>query len=190
LQQPNYILDGFSSRLREIMAARRVSQANLAAATGVTQAAVSKWLNGSIPKGDQLYKIARTLLVRMEWLISGEPPIFPSLALWGQGFFVATGDQIPEQGDWVASEFSEIENPDGLKFACPRLFRFEFLSPEHPLSLSKAGQVSYYKQFQAASYEERLQMLRLGNEWSAIFSQRLLNGFCTKMRIDLGLPED
>ncbi len=172
------------------MAVRRVNQASLASAIGVTQAAVSKWLNGSIPKGDQLYRLARALGARMEWLISGETPIFPSLAVWGKGFFVATGDQPPERGDWVAGEFSEIENPDGLKFVCPRLSRFEFLAPDHPLSLTKAAQVNFYQQFKSASYEERLKMLSLGSEWSAIFSQRLLNAFCTKMRIDLGLPED
>lgn len=172
------------------MAARRVNQASLASTIGVTQAAVSKWLNGSIPKGDQLHRLARALLVRMEWLISGETPIFPSIAVWGKGFFVATGDQPLEQRDRIAGEFAEPENPEDLKFHCPRLFRFEFLPQEHPLSLTKDGQLNFYRQFKASNYEERIKMLSLGNEWSGIFSQRLLNGFCTKMRIDLGLPED
>ncbi len=48
------------------------TQVDLAERIGVTQAAVSKWINGTVPKGDQLLAVAQTLGVDMEWLLTGK----------------------------------------------------------------------------------------------------------------------
>jgi transcriptional regulator with XRE-family HTH domain len=54
------------------MKRRGLTQIELAAKTGVTQAAISKWLNGTVPKGDQLLALAGSLGVTMEWLLTRE----------------------------------------------------------------------------------------------------------------------
>lgn len=56
------------------MVAAGMNQADLALKAGVSQAAVSKWLKGTIPKGDQLHAIAISLFVTMEWLLTGQNP--------------------------------------------------------------------------------------------------------------------
>ena len=38
----------------------------------MTQAAVSRWINGAIPQGDRLHAAASALGVKMEWLLTGE----------------------------------------------------------------------------------------------------------------------
>jgi len=48
-----------------------VKQAELAAAVGVTQGAVSGWCGGAIPKGDQLYQLAQFFGVSMESMLAG-----------------------------------------------------------------------------------------------------------------------
>lgn len=49
-----------------------LTQKALADKIGISQAAISKWLNGSIPRGDQLALAATTLGVSMEWLLTGD----------------------------------------------------------------------------------------------------------------------
>jgi len=48
------------------------TQAQIADATNSSQATVSGWLNGSIPRGDALYKLSKVLRIRMEYLLMGE----------------------------------------------------------------------------------------------------------------------
>lgn len=49
-----------------------LTQKSLGEKIGVSQTAVSKWLNGSIPRGDQLMITASCLNVTMEWLLTGQ----------------------------------------------------------------------------------------------------------------------
>ena len=51
----------FGERLNSLLKARDLKQAKVAASLGVTQAAVSRWLNGSVPGGDTLVALARLL---------------------------------------------------------------------------------------------------------------------------------
>ena len=62
----------FSDNLQNAMDQNNLHQAGLASKVGVTQASVSKWLNGSIPRGDQLHLVSSALGVSMEWLLTGE----------------------------------------------------------------------------------------------------------------------
>lgn len=59
-----------------------LTQADLADKVGVTQAAVSKWLKGTVPKGDQLLAVSRTLGVRMEWLLTGKGLMASGFEVW------------------------------------------------------------------------------------------------------------
>lgn len=54
------------------MKARDITQDALASATGVSQPAVGRWLQGSIPAGDTLFRIAAFFDVQMESLLGGE----------------------------------------------------------------------------------------------------------------------
>ena len=56
------------------MGSKGVKQADLAGILKISQAAVSKWMNGSIPKGDQLYAVSNYFKVPMEWLLTGKGP--------------------------------------------------------------------------------------------------------------------
>lgn len=51
------------------MRERELTQAGLAEALGVTQGAVSGWCGGAIPKGDQLFALARFFGVTMEAML-------------------------------------------------------------------------------------------------------------------------
>jgi transcriptional regulator with XRE-family HTH domain len=68
----------FSQNLRNSMEASCLTQKALAEKIGVSQAAISKWLNGSIPRADQLALAATALGVSMEWLLIGEPDPNPA----------------------------------------------------------------------------------------------------------------
>lgn len=72
MQDENTTKVVFSTRLRAAMDSNGLTQADLAGAIGLSQAAVSKWLKGSIPSGDQLFKASLRLGVTMEWLLGGD----------------------------------------------------------------------------------------------------------------------
>lgn len=56
-----------------------LNQVALARKINVSQTAVSKWISGSIPRGDQLLSIAEALGTSMEWLMrGGDTPPNPS----------------------------------------------------------------------------------------------------------------
>lgn len=59
-------------RLRTEMKRLKVTQEALAAATGVSQGAVSGWLKNSPPGSDKLAKIASHLNLTVWWLLKGE----------------------------------------------------------------------------------------------------------------------
>jgi transcriptional regulator with XRE-family HTH domain len=70
----------FADRLRACMEApKKISQQELAAACSMTQATVSRLLNGQEPKSRDLLAIARFFQVPMEWLMTGENPSFENV---------------------------------------------------------------------------------------------------------------
>jgi transcriptional regulator with XRE-family HTH domain len=63
----------FGERLYSEMERARLKQADLANAAGCSQAAISRYLNGRIPKAAELYALSKLLGVSMEWLLMGGP---------------------------------------------------------------------------------------------------------------------
>lgn len=153
----------------------------LAGVVGVTQAAVSNWLKGSIPKGDQLLVMARALGVTMEWLLTGSAPKYPGIAIWKDGFFLATGED-----DYEPEELEDAQDTDSTqKTSRVRYFKFEFLPPDHALGIPLEQQRLFYEKFKAAPEAERLEMLSLRGDVTRLFTTRILTAFETTMRLDL-----
>jgi transcriptional regulator with XRE-family HTH domain len=65
----------YSARLRAALLARRMSNAELAAATDSSHAAVANWLtHGSVPYRPMLNRVCAVLGIRAEWLVDGVGP--------------------------------------------------------------------------------------------------------------------
>lgn len=63
----------FSENLKQVMKIQRVTQLALAANTGISQAAISRYIKGiSSPGAKELYAIASALSVSMDYLWTGE----------------------------------------------------------------------------------------------------------------------
>lgn len=80
-------VQGFQrERLDQILAARRLTQVQLASMVDVSPATISKWRNGSqLPERDALERLARTVNVTPEWFVKSvsaklSPPLFRSNA--------------------------------------------------------------------------------------------------------------
>lgn len=67
------VLDGqkVAMRIQRLMKALNLNQQQLAEQLGITQPAISKYLQGRIPPADVLYNLARMSQVSMEWILTG-----------------------------------------------------------------------------------------------------------------------
>lgn len=63
---------GFAERLKQILEENHLSQIDLAGKIGVSQAAVSLWLRGTVPSRRRIEKIAIYLGLNENWLERGE----------------------------------------------------------------------------------------------------------------------
>lgn len=88
----------FSERLRALMKERKITQLILSQRVGVSQGAVSGWLNGALPKMDKLVTIAQVLGVAVEDLINVEGL---RDAIQSADKFAARVAETPEQQDAV-----------------------------------------------------------------------------------------
>lgn len=69
MQQENNRFQIFSSRLREAMKRKSLTQKQLEAISGVTQSSISAYIRGEMePKISVFYQLSVTLDVPMEWL--------------------------------------------------------------------------------------------------------------------------
>jgi phage repressor protein C with HTH and peptisase S24 domain len=68
------VADSFKSRLAQAMKAKGMNQPRLAAASGVAQGLISKYVNGRLPETDKLSSLANALGVTMNWLWTGHDP--------------------------------------------------------------------------------------------------------------------
>ncbi len=62
----------FSERLAALMAERNLKQVELSEAVSVSPATVFKWLNGTLPRSGELYRLAKFFGRKMEWFLEGE----------------------------------------------------------------------------------------------------------------------
>ena len=93
MQQLNTTIVVFADRLSALMQKRKVTQAQLAQEFRVSQAAVSKWLKGTVPSGETLVRLAHFFGVTAEELVGldssrqpkGKPPIGQLIAQSGAG---------------------------------------------------------------------------------------------------------
>ena len=69
MQQKNNTLVVFAGQLRALMQERKVTQVRLAQEFRVSQAAVSKWLKGTVPSGETLVRLAHFFGVTPEELV-------------------------------------------------------------------------------------------------------------------------
>lgn len=114
----------FADRLNAAMTAANVSQAQLAAAIGVSQPAVQKMTSGKTQGSKKILEIAVALGVRAEWLSSGEGPMHTESPVPHH-----PDSTIPPEREWVGVkawdkstpvEDDEVEVPflKDIEFAC------------------------------------------------------------------------
>ncbi len=67
------VLDGdkVAQRIQRLMNALNMTQKQLAEQLGITQPAISKYLQGRIPPADVLINIAQLSRVSIEWILTG-----------------------------------------------------------------------------------------------------------------------
>ena len=63
-----------ADRIRNIMKRRRLTQRELAETVGISQPAISLYLQGRMPPADVLFRIAQLGGNSMEWLLTGASP--------------------------------------------------------------------------------------------------------------------
>lgn len=64
--------DEVAQRIETIRRQKELTQAELARALNVSQAAISKYLNERIPPAEVLYRLAQLGNTTMEWLLTGK----------------------------------------------------------------------------------------------------------------------
>ena len=81
----------FSDRLREIMERTGTTQIQVAEAAAVTQPTVSRWLEGQMPKADDVWRLAQYFHTTMDWFLRADGEEDDSVAE-GEG----RGDSVTE----------------------------------------------------------------------------------------------
>lgn len=75
-------METFSNRLRFLMQTNELSQKEIAKLTGISQGAISKYLNNlQEPKSKELYALSKALKVSMEQLCAGTESDYGSMDL-------------------------------------------------------------------------------------------------------------
>jgi len=71
-QEKNVRMESFPDRLAKSIDESGLGRPEFAARSGVGTSALAKWLSGKLtPKSEQLYNLAKTAGVTMEWLLTG-----------------------------------------------------------------------------------------------------------------------
>ena len=152
-------METFPERLAFSIEETGLGRPEFAARAGVGTSALAKWLSGKItPKSDQLYCLAKTAGVSMEWLLTGKGPKRMGLELWKHGMILSAK---------IAEAAIQEQNPDdGLKM----IFRLReglqglagALQPDDPGYVSAEELRSFCQAFLSADLKEKL--LQLGKD--------------------------
>lgn len=119
-----------SARLRQALAARRLTQAQLAGLVGVSPATISKWRSGSqAPEADALERLAQVMNVTAEWftrkpLPKGTMPLYRSNA----SAHVAAREMLGARLEWA--EDVALAMTSYVDFPPLRVPTFDFVEPE------------------------------------------------------------
>ena len=114
-------MEGIKARIRECCAERGMTQAELAKATGITEAAISRYAGGSrLPRMEQAVRIADALHVSIDQLFAGE------------GYMTKNDTNDPTRlepcpfcGEPVRYNYNADLEPDGIAcFNCHIVVRF------------------------------------------------------------------
>lgn len=129
-------IQGFESeRLSQILAARRLSQAQLAALVGVSPATVSKWRSGNqAPERDTLERLASVVNVMPEWF-TRSPSAKVSLPLFrsNASAHVAARAMLEARMEWaqdVALALSEFVDYPALKLPTRQFREPDEITPD------------------------------------------------------------
>jgi transcriptional regulator with XRE-family HTH domain len=104
------VTKGFGSRLHQFLDEMKVSQRQVSKWAGVTEASVSRWLDGSIPYPENLKSLAKESGVSFEWLAYGQGSLSPEIK--GIDGFIERArktiiprlDSIAERLDWIIDQ--------------------------------------------------------------------------------------
>ncbi|OGB68944.1 MAG: hypothetical protein A2Y94_02845 [Caldithrix sp. RBG_13_44_9] len=89
-----------AKRIREIMRKKNMTQQQLSTLLGISQPAVSLYLQGRMPPADVLYQIAQLDNTNVEWLLTGQemgtPVVKEKTAVYGDQYvLLKLWDRLP-----------------------------------------------------------------------------------------------
>ena len=123
----------FSQRLRILMESREETQKSVGCKLGVAQSAVFGWLNGTLPRGGELARLAAYFHVSLDWLVNGtrkdgsqlESPYLPPVYV---ARVRALAGAIKESGAEIEQLTDRWATPTETKFL-PKVPYSEILAP-------------------------------------------------------------
>lgn len=87
--------DAIIERIKQIMKDKNLTQKQLGDKMGVSQNAISRYLNGTLPIGDGfIYNLILNILINPRWLEFGENPIYLSSSIEQNNENSGAGTQI------------------------------------------------------------------------------------------------
>lgn len=115
----------FSDRLKKVMAEKGINQEALAKGVGVSQGAVSGWLNKTTPSSDKISKISKFLNVSAEWLLTGSAAKPYSLGFMGTDEIESRlKEEMPVYGtDWKTRAIEAEQKLEALKTSLADLLK-------------------------------------------------------------------
>jgi transcriptional regulator with XRE-family HTH domain len=76
-QAQKFTIMNFASRLADLIDRRALTQRTIALECSISAGALTQYLQGRIPKAEELYRLARYFNVSMEFLLTGNEAAFP-----------------------------------------------------------------------------------------------------------------
>ncbi|WP_278976623.1 helix-turn-helix domain-containing protein [Oligella urethralis] len=110
-------MDTLSNRIKLKLEERGFKQVDLANATGVSTAAVNKWITGNTKnlKSENLIAISKFLDVSIQWLVTGKDnpiPIWPFKKVSTEDLNSLPPDALQDIEDFVLFKLSRLKSKD------------------------------------------------------------------------------